>query len=227
MSLEQLKKVFSNTPENLITESVLKEINTLFEASVASKISTLKEDIRKEVEGDCRKELVQFKENLINKMDIYFKRVVKEFTNDNRLVIESKIKTKILETAFNQIKDTLVKNNINLTERDSKILKKMEGKTKVLEQKLNEEVGKNIKLSKKFKIQKYRNIFENETRDLSMNKKEQLKSLMESIEFENGKDLKEKIKIMRKNFLGKTVKEEKTNKNLSEETLSTDRFSNF
>jgi hypothetical protein len=221
--MEKLKELFSSVDPKILTEEVQKKLDGLFEAAVTAHVSTLKEEIQVTLEEETRKELTEFKENTINKLDEFLTLFTEEYLEDNAEEIESTLKTKILEDIVTGITKVFKEHNLVIPESEKEAVVSLEKKNKDLTENVNSLVKRNSSLTEEIERQIGLRVWNEETKDLALDKVEDLKKLMEDVEFADADSLREKITIMKESFLsGKSSKKLTEDREKAKDTFVAD-----
>ena len=117
----------------LLLRQEYKEQTKVLEAQYEEKLSKEKETI---------------KEAMTEKVDSYLNYVVEEWMKENELAVERGIRTEIAEDFITGLKDLFKEHYIDVPEEKYNVLDDLTNQTKDLEAKLNEQIEKNVNLSK-------------------------------------------------------------------------------
>ncbi len=112
--------------------------------------------------------------------------------------------------------------NVTITEEKYDVLNSMVDKLDEMENKLNEQIDKNVALNKRLSESTADVIFEDVSEGLADTQREKLASLAENVEFESETDYREKLNTLKESYFPtKSSTPKSTSENLSEE-VSTD-----
>lgn len=191
------------------------EINTVFESAVSEEVAKKVELKETELNASNEKEMKEFKENVVEKLDEYISLSVEEFVEENKTAIESDMKVALAEKTFSTIKTLFTEASIEIPEDQKSIVVDLEKKVETITAKLNEAVNGEIDSKKQiFEYEKTMK-FVALSKDLSESAKEKLLSLLENISCENVEEYEKKAAILKENLIEK--KEEKKDKVLLED----------
>merc|ERR1712000_184549 len=94
------------------------------------------------------KESETIKEAMAEKVDAYLNYVVEEWMKENELAVERGIRTEIAEDFITGLKTLFKEHYIDVPEEKYNVLDDLTNQNKKLEAKLNEQIEKNVNLSK-------------------------------------------------------------------------------
>ena len=131
--------------ENNLSEE-FKTNATIFEFAVKSKVRIESHRIYEELSDEKKKETETFKENLTTQVDTYLNYVVEEWSKENELAIERGLKGEIAEDFIAGLKQLFEDHYIDVPDEKYDILEAQSEKISELEEKLNEEIQKNVEI---------------------------------------------------------------------------------
>lgn len=170
-----------------------KDLNVIFESMVARKIKKERELIAEKAERKVEK----VKDELVEALDVYAKEVVKKWKVDNAPIFEKQREYDVLKENFNKLSEIFKAVGISTVLSESQISEKYTELSKE-NQKLLE---RNQKLEDYVEKIQIRELYESYVDGLSKNQKRKFVSLAESLEFDNVKELKEKLDAIKKLFV--------------------------
>jgi hypothetical protein len=195
---EHLEKLFGG--ENLPEEFVSKA-SVIFEAAVNEKTEAMREQILRESASLIEEEVTKTVEELATRLDEYLNYVVEEWLKENKLAVESGIRTEIAESFMTGLRNLFESHYVEVPEKKHDILEDLFNENAKLEEALNNEIKTNVELSREITAGKARSIFLEAVSDMSQVDAERLATLAESIEFSNAEDFQNKIWILKENYL--------------------------
>lgn len=131
-----LEKLFEKINSELLTDDVKLELSTMFESAVNQAIEAQEE----ELEEANRKEIAEFKEELVEKVDEYITYFVEEFTNSNEQQIEESVKIQAASRVLSVFEGLVKDFNLQL---DEQVVEENE-ELETLKAKFNEQTEKLI-----------------------------------------------------------------------------------
>ena len=195
---EHLEGLFSG--ENL-SEDFMNKASVIFEAALNERVSTIREEILKESATLLEQEVSKTVNELATRLDEYLNYVVEEWMKENKLAVESGIRTEIAESFINGLKSLFETHYIEVPENKHDVLEDLFNENSKLEEALNEEIKTNINLKKEIVAGQARSLFLEAVSDMSLVDAERLASLAESVEFNSAEDFANKLTILKENYL--------------------------
>lgn len=186
-----------------LSEEVKEKIKTVFESAVSVKVSAKVAAITEEFETKFDEELDSVKTELTEKIDSFLNYAVNEWVEENKLELETGMKNEITENFIVGLKTLFQESYIDVPEEKYDVLGEMEDKVEVLEDKLNEQLEKNISLSSKVSALVKESIIVEATKGLTDIDSDKLKALTEGVEFDTEATFKEKIQTIKENYFPK------------------------
>ena len=103
--------------ENTLSDEFKAKTAVLFETAIRSKLSEEIERLENEYQSRLDEELEATRSDLVEKVDSYLNYVVENWMTENKLAIESGLRTEIAETFMGKLKDLLRNSKRNLTRK--------------------------------------------------------------------------------------------------------------
>ena len=205
-----------------LSEDFQKKATTIFEAAIKSKVATIKEELQEAYATALVEELDEIKKGLTERVDSYLEYVCDEWFQENALQVESGLKTEMTESFLDGMKSLFEEHYVTIPEDKYDVLNSMVDKLDEMENKLNEQIDRNVALNKRLAESNADGVFASVCEGLADTQKEKLASLAEKVEFESEADYREKLETLKESYFpSKTSAPKNTSENLSEE-VSTD-----
>ena len=131
-----------------LSEEFKEKAATIFETAVKTRIQEQVKVLEAQYEDKLSKESETIKEAMTEKVDSYLNYVVEEWMKENELAVERGIRTEIAEDFITGLKSLFKEHYIDVPEEKYNVLDDLTNQTKDLESKLNEQIEKNVNLSK-------------------------------------------------------------------------------
>lgn len=195
---EHLQALFGG--ENL-SEEFMSKASVIFEAAINEKTAAIREQILRESATLLEQEVSKTVNELATRLDEYLNYVVEEWMRDNKLAVESGIRTEIAESFIGGLKSLFETHYIEVPEKKHDVLEDLFNENNKLEEALNEQIKTNVELNKEIVAGQARAVFLEAVSDMSQVDAERLASLAESIDFTNAEDFQSKITILKENYL--------------------------
>lgn len=191
------------TKDENLSEDFKSKAATIFEAAVKSKITEAKEKMEKAYDEKLQEEIESSKTELVEKVDSYLNYVVEEWMAENKLAVERGIKGEIAEDFINGLKKLFEDHYIDVPDEKYNVLEDQASKIEDLEQKLNEQIEKNVELNKVNGGLKRQDIIDEASSDLADTAKEKFSKLVEEVEYSNENDFRTKVSTIKESYFGK------------------------
>ena len=112
--------------EEGLTEEFKEKAAIIFEAAVTSKIREEKEKLAEQFETQLSEQTAQVREDLAEKVDNYLTYVVESWVEDNKVAIESGLRSEIAENFIGALKTVFVENYIEVPESKKDLVSDLE-----------------------------------------------------------------------------------------------------
>ena len=186
-----------------LSEEFKSKAATIFEAAVNSKVKEAKKKMMAGYEEKLKEESEKAKGELVEKVDSYLAYVVEEWMKENELALERGIKGEIAEDFISGLKKLFEEHYINVPDEKYDVLEDQASKIDSLQTKLDEEINKNVELSKANNQATKAQIVAEMGEDLADTAKEKFNKLAEEVEYSNENDFRAKVKTIKESYFGK------------------------
>ena len=183
-----------------LSEEFQNKARTIFEGAIRSKVAVIEEELTKAYESKLVEEVDEIKVALTERLDSYLEYVAQEWLEENHLVIENGLKTEMTESFLEGMKSLFEEHYVTIPDEKYDVLNSMVEKLDEMENKLNEQIDKNVSLNKRLAESTADVIFAEVTEGLALSQREKLQSLAEKIEFESETDYREKLETLRESY---------------------------
>ena len=205
-----------------LSEEFQSKAKTIFETAIKTKVAEIKEELQESYAQALVEELDKIKEGLTDRVDAYLEYVADEWIVENALQVEQGLKTEMTESFLEGMKGLFEEHYVTVPEEKYDVLNSMVDKLDEMENKLNEQIDRNVALNRRLAESNADGIFSSVAEGLADTQKEKLATLAENVEFESDADYREKLETLKESYFpSKTSAPKNTSENLSEE-VSTD-----
>ena len=205
-----------------LSEEFQNKARTIFEGAIRSKVGEIKEELQEAYATALVEELDKIKEGLTERVDAYLEYVADEWMQENALQVENGLKTEMTESFLEGMKSLFEEHYVTIPEDKYDVLNSMVDKLDEMENKLNEQIDRNVALNRRLAESNADGVFAAVAEGLADTQKEKLATLAENVEFESEADYREKLETLKESYFpSKTSTPKSTSENLSEE-VSTD-----
>ena len=190
-----------------LSEEFKEKAATIFETAVKTRIQEQVKVIEAQYEKKLSEETETIKEAMTEKVDSYLNYVVEEWMKENELAVERGIRTEIAEDFITGLKSLFKEHYIDVPEEKYNVLDDLTNQTKDLESKLNEQIEKNVNLTKEVSDLQKRETIAEVSEDLTDTETEKFISMAENVEFDSAEKFKEKLETIKESYFPKTKSE--------------------
>jgi len=208
-----------------LSEEFREKAKTIFEAALKSKVTELREAMEAHYEAKLVEEVEGMKDELIERVDSYLEYVADEWLQENALEVERGLKSEMTESFLAGMRGLFEDHYVSIPEDKYDVVENMVDKLDEMESKLNEQIEKNIAITKSLSEATGGNILSDVSEGLSSSQKEKLASLAEGVEFESEESYKEKLETLKESYF-KTAPKRSDSEVLNEEAAVSETTSN-
>ena len=209
-----------------LSEEFREKAKTIFEAALKSKVTELREAMETHYEAKLVEEVEGMKDELIERVDSYLEYVADEWLQENALQVERGLRTEMTESFLEGMRGLFEEHYVTIPEDKYDVVENMVDKLDEMESKLNEQIEKNIAITKSLSEATGGNILSDVSEGLSTTQKEKLASLAEGVEFESEESYKEKLTTLKESYF-KAAPKRSESEVLNEEAATPDVSGNM
>ena len=200
---EHVQALFAG--EDLSEEFMAKAV-TIFEAAVKSKMQSEIARLEEAYADTLAEEIGSIQEVLSNNVDDYLNYVVEQWVSDNEVAVEAGLRSELTEDFISGLRQLFAEHYIDIPEDKVSVIEELGSKVEELEDKLNEEIERNVELTKVLSESVKSQIMYDMTEGLTATQAEKLKSLAENVDFVDVDSYATKIQTLRENYFPSNVK---------------------
>ena len=208
-----------------LSEEFQEKARTIFEAAIKTKVSEIKENLETAYQQALVEELETIKEGLTERVDSYLEYVADEWIQENALQVEHGLKTEMTESFLEGMKSLFEEHYVTIPEDRYDVIESMVDKLDEMENKLNEQIDRNVALNRRLAESTSDVIFSEVAEGLALSQKDKFASLAENVEFESEADYREKLVTLKKSYFPEQTGTPSTSENLSEEVSTNEVIS--
>jgi hypothetical protein len=177
-----------------ISEQFAKNAASIYEAAVAAKVESITEALVEQFEEKLVEEVETVKSALVEQLDNYLAYVVQEWAKENAVAIENGLRTEIAEDFIKGLKNLFAESYVEVPEDKVDLFEELSEAVETLEGRINEEIEKNVELTKEISLLTAQRVFAEETRGLSVLQAEKAREIAENLEYSGEEDFRNKVK---------------------------------
>ena len=186
-----------------LSEEFKQKAATIFEAAVKAKIRSELERLEEEYAEAFDKSMTEAKDELSAKVDNYLTYVVEEWIKKNEVALEHRLKSEIAESFISDLRGLFEKHDITVPDDQFDLLDAAASKADDMEEKLNEELHKNVTMTKRINELEQHEILLDVASDLADTEVEKFAELAETVEYENADDYRIKLTTIKDSYFPK------------------------
>ena len=195
---EQLQSLFSG--ENL-SEEFMGKASVVFESAVNERTEAIRQAMLTEASNLVEQEVGTAVNELATRLDEYLGYAVDEWMKENKLAVESGIRTEISESFITGLKSLFETHYIEVPESKHDILEDLFSENQELENNLNEQIQTNMNFKKEIDRGAARAVFMEAVSDLTQVDAERLAGLANSISYTSPQEFHNKLVVLKENYL--------------------------
>ena len=200
-----------------LSEEFQSKARTIFETAIKSKVAEIKEELNESYANALVEELETIKGGLVERVDSYLEYVADEWMQENKLAVENGLKTEMTESFLEGMKSLFEEHYVTIPEEKYDVLNSMVDKLDEMENKLNEQIDRNVALNRRLAESNADGVFAAVAEGLADTQKEKLATLAENVEFESETDYREKLETLKESYFPSNAGIQRdTSENLSE-----------
>jgi hypothetical protein len=200
-----------------LSEDFERKAATIFQAAVTDKVEKEINKLDAKFDKMVTEEVSKIHTSLSTQVDEYMTYVSEEWMKENELAIETGIRTELTEDFISGLKSLFEKNYIDIPEDKVDVVEELTNKVEELEATLNEQMEKNIELSKDNDTKDRVTIVSEVCDGLADTEAEKIAGLSENVSYTDAESFKDSISTLRESYFPKsTVQEEVEPEVLSE-----------
>ena len=197
MKKEDLDALFSGTE---LSEDFKNKAATIFEAHMNERFHAAEAQLQEQYETLLEEHTAAVTEELIERIDDYLAYVVEEWMQENRLAVESGLRTEIAEEFIGNLRNLFNESYITVPEDKTDLFDEALNENTTLNAELSEQVNKNMALSEEVEQLQCEIVFREIAEGLTDTEVEKLRRLAEDVEFETVDQFAEKLGVLRENI---------------------------
>ena len=200
---------FSDDLEALISEeATLSEgfkgkAAIIFEAAFKSKLTEEVDRLEAEYAEKLNEETNTFKDELVEKVDGYLNHVVEHWMEENKVAIETGLRTEISEEFMENLKNLFTESYITVPESKVDLVDELSEQVKALEETLDVRTAEAIEMNEALETYERHAIIAEHSEDLAATEAEKLAKLAEDVDFGDAETFSGKVATIKESYFKK------------------------
>jgi len=179
----------------------------IFESAVKSKLAEEVNRLEEQYQTALDEEIQNTKDELVEKVDAYLNYVVENWMKENELAIQNGLRTEIAEDFMGKLKELFTESYIEVPDSKVDLVDDLAEQVEELESKLNKVTEDAIVSQKVLEGYQREAVIRDASVDLAETQVEKLKSLVESVDFEDEETFANKVKTIKESYFNKKTVE--------------------
>ena len=194
---EDIAAAFSGSD---LSEEFKAQATDIFETAVVSAVNMKLAEIAEQAEEEHVEEMQRIEEGLTTKIDEYLDYVVEQWMQENKLAVESGLRSEVTENFLNGLRNLFAENWIDIPEEKVEVVEELASEVEQLTATLDEQMQKNIELKKQVEKFEREIAFVEVSEGLTEMQIAKFESLSEAVDYEDAESYKQKLETIRTNF---------------------------
>ena len=183
--------------EATLSEEFKEKTTVIFESAMKAKLAEEIETLEENYANELAEEIATTKSDLVEKVDSYLNYVVEQWMEDNKLAVQTGLRTEIAETFMNKLKDVFTESYIEVPESKIDLVDELSEQVEELEEALNARTEEALEQAKAIEDFTRAAIVAEAAKDLPDTQAEKLAGLVDSIDFEDEETFTKKVSVVK------------------------------
>lgn len=183
--------------EATLSEEFKEKTAVIFEAAMKSKLAESISELEENYAKELAEEVATTKADLVEKVDGYLNYVVEQWMEDNKLAVQTGLRTEIAETFMNKLKDVFTESYIEVPESKIDLVDELSEQVEELEEALNARTEEALEQAKTIEEMTRVAVIEAASKDLADTQAEKLAGLVEGIDFDDEESFAKKVAVVK------------------------------
>ena len=175
----------------------------IFEAAFKSKLTEEVDRLEEEYADKLNEETNTFKDELVEKVDGYLNHVVEHWMEENRLAVETGLRTEISEEFMENLKNLFTESYITVPESKVDLVDELSESVADLENKLDAATAEAIEMNEALEFYERNAIIAEHSEGLAATEAEKLAKLAEDVDFGDAETFSGKVATIKESYFKK------------------------
>ena len=191
--------------EATLSDEFKSKTAVIFESALKTKLAEDVERIEEAYEEKLQAELVEQREEFVEKVDSYLNYVVEQWMEENKIAIHQGLRTEIAENFMNNLKDLFVESYVDVPESKIDLVDDMATQIEELEEQLFKTTTDAIQMSEAVEQLKRSAVVAEACSDLAQTQAEKLESLVSELDFDDEESFAQKVVTVKESYFSKVT----------------------
>ena len=188
-----------------LTEDFRSQAAALIEQRVEEKVKAEVLRLEEGYQAKLTEEVTKATTGLAEKVDSYLNYVVSTWMEENKVAVESGLRTEIAENFMKGLQGLFKESYVEVPEGKENLVDSLNAEVAKLEEQLLKATESNMKLTESVNALTRSQVLAEASADLTSTEAVKLNSLVESVDFEDGASFSKKVKTIKESFLRKPI----------------------
>ena len=202
--------------EATLSDEFKQKTAVIFESALKTKLSEEVERIESAYEERLAEEVVAQRDELVERVDSYLNYVVENWMEENRVAIQSGLRTEIAENFMESLKGLFVESYVDVPESKVDLVDDLAEQVEELEESLYQTTANAIELGEEIEVLKRHVIISEAVHDLADTQVEKFETLVEDIDFEDEDSFAQKVLTIKESYFTRTASGSNSTESLEE-----------
>jgi len=189
--------------EATLSEEFRSKAETIFNTAIKSKLAEEIDRLEEKYEDELEASVEETKAGLVDKVDSYLNYVVENWMEENKLAVQSGLRTEIAEKFMNNLKDLFTESYIDVPESKVDLVDDLAAEVEELEDTLNGQTAKTIEMQEELDGYKREAVLREASKDLAETQIDKLRSLIENEDFDDEESFANKVATVKESYFNK------------------------
>ena len=185
-----------------LSEEFQEKAKTVFEAAVDARVAVKIDSLKEQAAEAFVAEIEEIKNEFAGRVENFLQYAADEWLKENELAVEQGLRTEVTETFMEGLRKLFIESNINVPDDKLDLAAEMSEKIDDMEDRLNEQVKKNVELHEVVGTYRKNEILTELSRGLAETQKDKFKSLADAVEFKSDESYREKLGQIKESYFG-------------------------
>lgn len=211
--------------EATLSEEFKEKTAVIFEAAMKSKLAESISELEENYANELAEEVATTKADLVEKVDGYLNYVVEQWMEDNKLAVQTGLRTEIAETFMNKLKDVFTESYIEVPDSKVDLVDELSEQVEELEEALNARTEEALEQAKTIEEMTRVAVIEAASKDLADTQAEKLAGLVEGIDFDDEETFTKKVAVVKEAHFAAPAVESTIAEDIDEDAPATEEIS--
>lgn len=215
---ENIDAIFNGEEE--LSEDFRLKATTIFEAAVSAQVKEEVSKLEEQYQQKLDESVEEVTKDLVGKVDQYMTYATEQWMEENKVAIESALRSEITEDFIQGLKSLFEQHYIEIPQDKVDVLGQMAQKVEELEQRLDQVIAENSQLKGQLDENTREKILADVSEGLAATQIEKLAALAEGVDFDSPETFKKKMEIVKENYFPSIKSTKQLFEQVEEEALA-------